>query len=330
MCLLTLLVACGSDNDDNSDDVENEEEVNQETQGFYEASLVPLNTGLAGSTVGNFKIRILGDEVRVRGEVHNSPGVFHRQFIHTGANCPGPGADTNIDGNLDYNESARITGAALIPLDRNLSTQKAGYIFPIPGGLGAYTYFEKTSLVRMMADLHSEDPDPNDALTKLDPDEGLNLSGRSIVIYGVRGNSNLPIACGTIARTVEPLPDNIPPRQSPPPAPLPPIVPWDDYFVTTLSPDLKISGFKCYGGERTNDNWICRRNQWMVTIDNETDIGPFVSNLVLQSGVSSYQTAYYTIRPVSMIDDETFVDAQNHWVRFDRNGVPVVLRKPQR
>lgn len=322
MCLLTLLVGCGSDNDDNADDDrENEKDINQETQGFYEANLVPLNTGIAGSTVGNFKIRILGDEVRVRGEVQNSPGVFHRQFIHTGANCPGPGADTNIDGNLDYNESVRITGAAFIPLDRNLSTQKAGPIFPIPGVLGAYTYFEKTSLVRMMADLHSEDPDPNDALTKLAPDEGPNLSGRTIVIYGVRSNSSLPIACGTMARSVEPLPDE---------APLPPIVPWEDYFATTLSPDLKISGLKCYGGERTYDNWICRTNQWMVTIDNETDVGRFVANLVLQSAVSTNQTAYYTIRPVSIIDDETFEDAQNHWVRFERSGVPVVLRKPQR
>jgi hypothetical protein len=341
MCLLTFLVACGSD-DDSKDDIQEEEDVNQETQGLYEASLVPLNTGVAGSTVGSFQIRILGDEVRVRGEVENSPPVFHRQFIHTGANCPGPGADTNIDGNLDFNESENITGPALVPLDRNLSTQKAGYIFPVPGALGAYTYFETTSLVRMMADLHSEDPDPSDTLTKLDPDQGLNLSGRTIVIYGVRGNSNFPIACGTIARSVEPLPDGPvvkPPPPSrhprrpphrPPPAPLPPLVPWDDFFSTLLSPDLQISGRKCHGGERTDDNWICRTNQWMVTIDNETDVGPFIAHLVLQSGISTNQTAYYTIRPVSRIDDETFVDAREHWVRFDRNGSPVVLRKPER
>ncbi len=331
MCLLTVLLACGSDDDSKEDAEREEEDVNQETQGFYEASLVPLNTGVAGSTVGTFKIRILGDEVRVRGEVENSPRVFHRQFIHTGRNCPGPGADTDIDGNLSFDESLRITGPALIPLDRNLSTQKAGYIFPVPGALGDYTYFEITSLVRMLADLHSEDPDPSDFITKLESDEGLNLSGRTIMIYGVRGNSNLPIACGTIARTVEPLPDEPLPPDRPPraprPAPLPPIVPWDDFFSTRLSPDLKISGFKCRGGERTRDNWICLRNQWRVTIDNETDVGPFIAHLVLEAAISNNHTAYYSIRPVSSIDDETFLDAKNHWVRFERNGTPVVLRK---
>lgn len=334
MCLLTFLVACGSDDD--SQDEERQEETNQETEGYYETGLVPLNTGVAGSTAGTFNIRIRGDEVRVRGNVQNSPRVFHRQFIHEGSSCPGPGADTNRDGVLDFNESLRITGDALIPLDQNLSTQRAGYIFPVPRAYGNYSYFETTSLVRMMADLRADDPNPEDILTKLSPGEDLNLPSRTIVLYGVKGNSNLPIACGTIVRAVEPLPDGpvvtIPPRTPPPPAPapLPPRVPWDDTFSTTLSPDLVISGNKCSGGERTDDNWICRRNQWMVTIDNETDVGPFIANLVLDLRSSNSQTAYYHIRPVSPVDDETFIDARNHWVRFDRNRPPLVLRKPMR
>lgn len=225
-CLLTFLLSCGSDNDDNEEEQDRQEEVNQETEGFYETSLVPLNTGLAGSTVGSFRMRILGDEVRVLGEVQNSPRVFHRQFIHTGSTCPGPGADTNLDGVLSFNESLQITGQALIPLDRNLSTQSAGSIFPVPGALGNYIYTANTSLVRMLADLHTEDPNPSDFMTKLSPDEELNLAGRTIVIYGTRGDSNLPVACGTIVRSVEPLPDDdvviIVPYPEPDPVPVPP------------------------------------------------------------------------------------------------------------
>jgi hypothetical protein len=336
VCLLSLLVSCGNTSDPN-DDKEREEDTNQETQGYYESQLVPLNTGVAGSTVGTFHIRILGDEVKVTGSVQNSPHVFHRQFIHAGGDCPGPGADSNRDGNLDFNESLRITGDALIPLDRNLSTQTAGYVFPVPGSSGNYSYSETTSLVRMMADLHADDPDPEDFLSKLSPDDELNLTGRTIVLYGVHGNASFPIACGKIVRAVEPLPDQpdvrtFPPRNPRPrprPIPLPPRIPWGNSFDTTLSEELRITGVKCSGGERTEDNWVCLTNQWIVTIDNETDVGPFIANLVLELNVSNGETAYYDIRPTSPIDDETFLDAKNHWVRFDRNGPAVVLPKPE-
>jgi len=334
MCLLSFLLSCGSDNDDNEDE-EREEEVNRETEGFYETKLIPLNTGLAGSTLGNFRIRIFGDEVRVRGEVQNSPRVFHRQFIHTGPDCPGPGADSNLDGILSFDESLRITGQALIPLDRNLSTQSSGYIFPVPGPLGNYTYSETTSLVRMVADLHADDPDPTDFITKLSPEEDLNLAGRTIVIYGIRGNSSLPIACGTLVRSVEPLPDTevrpLPPTYRPPvpvpvPVPLPPRVPWDDSFSTIISTDLMISGTKCSGGERTDDNYICYRNQWLVTVNNST----FIANLILVRNISNNQTAYYNIRPMTPVDNQTLREAREHWVKFNRGSAPVVLRKPER
>ncbi len=198
--LFFFLIGCGSDKEEFEDANVREEEVNPETQGSYETLLIPINTEIAGSTVGRFSIRILDDEVRVRGEVENSPGTFHQQFIHTGPDCPGPGADTDLDGVISFQESIQITGPALIPLDQNLSSQKAGYVFPVAGAMGAYTYFEMTSLLFMMRDLHAGDPDPSDALVKLSPDENLKVVGRTIVIYGTKGNSSLPVACGTISR----------------------------------------------------------------------------------------------------------------------------------
>ncbi|MES2525960.1 MAG: hypothetical protein V4598_02695 [Bdellovibrionota bacterium] len=199
-CLLSILLGCGSDKDEFEEEKAREEEINQETQGSYETFLVPVNTETAGSTVGSFMIRIQGDEVRVRGEVENSPNTFHKQFLHTGSACPGPGADTDLDGVVSFEESLQITGPALIPLDQNLSSQTAGYVFPVARAMGAYTYFEITSLTLMMNDLHREDSVPTDALVKLSPEEDLSLVGKTIVIYGVPGNSSVPVACGTIRR----------------------------------------------------------------------------------------------------------------------------------
>jgi hypothetical protein len=333
LCLLTVLISCGGDKDSDDEEAQQEEDTTQETEGSYRADLVPLNTSVAGSTVGSFKIRIFGDEFRVRADVENSPNTFHPQFIHTGHNCPGPGADTNIDGVVSFNESIAITGDAIIPLDNNLSTQKAGGIYPVAGAMGGYTYFEITSLVKMLSDLRLADPDPNDALTKLGADEPLNLVGKTIVVYGIPGNKNMPIACGKIVRTVEPLPDNNPPPQPehrpPPPThrpPPPPIIPFDDSFSTLLYPGLFIEGDKCMGGERTNDNWVCFKNQWLVSINEET----FIANLVLVRDISTSTTAYYNIRPVSPVDNETLRLANEHWVKFVKDDAPVVLRKPNR
>ncbi|MFL5784556.1 MAG: hypothetical protein ACJ76H_08115, partial [Bacteriovoracaceae bacterium] len=270
-----------------------------------------------------------------QGNVQNSPSGFHRQFIHTGGNCPGPGADINIDGVIGFDESVNITGPALIPLDQNLSTQTAGFVFPVPNSMGNYSYLEFTSLVRMLADLHSADPDPNDSLVKLAPDEGLNLAGRTIVIYGAHGQSDLPIACGTLVRSIEPLPENpqpvpVPPPHRPMPHPPIPRVPVDNEFSTMISHDLTISGIKCNGIETTESGFICQMNQWLVTVDrfNEDD-SPFVADLVFNQKVSTPETGYYNIAPVSPVDSETFFISKQYWVKFTPDQEPVVLKKPQ-
>lgn len=175
LCLLSVLISCGRREGTESEEKVQEDNVPQETDGFYEAKIIPVNTSIAGSTVGDFRFRILGDEIRVRGDIANSPLTLHRQLIHQGNNCPGPGADEDLDGIVSYDESIRITGGVLVPLQNSM-----------PGSLGNYIYFATYSLTSV--------------LTKLPPDEHLNLAGRTILIYGVNGNSTLPVACGTIER----------------------------------------------------------------------------------------------------------------------------------
>ncbi len=201
LCSLCFVLSCGKDT--MGDEFQEKQEVqgNQETDGYYETTLIPLNTQVAGSPTGYFRFRIAGDSVTVSGDVQNTPATFHRQYIHTGSNCPGPGADNDLDGNISFDESLFITGGALLPLDSDLSSQSRGNSFPIAGALGNYTYTASTSLGRMLADLESEDPKPDDFLVKLESDENLNLSGRTLVIYGIRSDNSFPIACGTILRS---------------------------------------------------------------------------------------------------------------------------------
>lgn len=175
MCLLTILVACGRRAEENSEPQRQERETPQETEGMYQAKIIPVNIVSAGSTVGVFRIRIMGDEVRVRGDINNSTVVSHQQKIHRGQNCPGPGADDNLDGVVSYDESLKITGGVLFPLTS-----------ATPDHWGNYLYSARFSLT--------------DILTKLPPDEDLNMSGRVIMIYGGNGSLNFPIACGVLER----------------------------------------------------------------------------------------------------------------------------------
>lgn len=177
LCLLSILLSCGKKMAETESSNIREDETDHDIEGMYVAKLTPLNMSVTGSTVGEFKVRILGDEVRVRGEVENSPPVPHRQYIHNGPDCPGPGADADLDGIISERESMAITGRRIMSLDP----------FPVPGALGAYTYFESSSLIRMMSSMDMSDKE-------------LKLSRRTIVIYGAQGDSSLPIACGTFVR----------------------------------------------------------------------------------------------------------------------------------
>lgn len=175
LCLLTALLSCGRQEGTVGDSQKQVDDSPQELDGMYEAQIIPVNTNVAGSTVGEFRIRIAGNELRMRGEIANSPPVPHRQHVHTGSNCPGPGADEDLDGTISYEESRKVTGELFFPMKDAL-----------PGAHGNYTSFIVGPLT--------------DVMRQIPTNEELTLSGRTIMIYGAAGNPTLPVACGTIER----------------------------------------------------------------------------------------------------------------------------------
>ena len=218
-CLLAL-ASCGDKNSSDSNSPVSEEEVAQAAEGTYKAILRPYNKTLSGWIPnGMADIQISDGEIEVKSWLDDSANVTHRQTIHLGKRCPDVEDDANGDGFVDFNETLKVAGKAIIPLDGDLSAQAAGGdIFP----KGNFSYYEKASFKVMMNDLKLDDPDRNDFLAKLAPNQGINLEGKVIIVTGVSDTRSLPgtvstlngltpqesipIACGVIKRTK--LPDH--------------------------------------------------------------------------------------------------------------------------
>jgi hypothetical protein len=219
---LTLVVACGSDNDDDDPipQAENPPQEAEDWQGSYRAILLPVNPTVSPNVSGTALVSREGDNFRVRVSVDNAPQAIHMQHIHTGTACPVAAADVNGDGFIDVIEAQASVGNVLIPLNGDLSSQSAGSQY---WPFGNYNYDRSTSYDLMLADLRAPDENPDDSVVKLGPEENLNLEGRVVEIHGVAQNANLPetvaskdgmpahrtlpIACGVLTRVeAEPLP----------------------------------------------------------------------------------------------------------------------------
>lgn len=226
---LILFAACGKASNDKSpqttmstdpqttevDEVTVEQ---QPDEGFYKAILTPLNTELAGQTSGTIEVRIQGDDFFVESRVNGSPiAVKHLQNILSGTKCPDNTSDINNDGIIDITESIPAAGKIIIPLDSDLSEQLDGIEYgPISNNAGNFVYRRSTTLSRVLAGLRSIDPDPRDHIIKLNPEEELNLSGRVVMVHGIKhtnplatgigsygpftAEQSLPIACGVLIR----------------------------------------------------------------------------------------------------------------------------------
>lgn len=215
-CLMTL-VSCGSDGGSSGSEA-SRQEARQDDQGIYRAVLKPLNTTLAGNTSGTMEVRIQGDDFIVQSNVAGAPaGVKHFQNIMVSNTCPDSTADANGDAVIDIKEAMAKTGEVLIPLDSKLGEQIAGMDYgPISNGAGNYVYKRSTSLTEVLADLRAPDPDKFDSMVKLPFGEMLNLSGKVVIVQGVRSSTSfadtvatmrnmpvaqsLPIACGKLVR----------------------------------------------------------------------------------------------------------------------------------
>lgn len=229
--------------------------------GLYMAKFDTLNVAVNGNIPGSATLQRKNDKfyayVRLFG---GAPHAWHMQNIHVGR-CPTPSDDLNADGFVDIEEAKRVLGQVLLPLDSNLSSQRAGRnIYPTADASGNYFYERVTSFSKMFGDLKSEDEDPADNMTKLSADSGLDFSGKVVLIQGAPetailpetvattdgypAHQTLPIACASFeqVRSIpgEPVPDTAPtpgpvndgdvssPEPEPTPGPTPGPEPRDD------------------------------------------------------------------------------------------------------
>lgn len=104
-------------------------------------------------------------------------------------------------------------------------------------------------------------------------------------------------------------------------------------FDTRLSPNLRISGQRCEGGETTNDpqhpTQTCDRDEWLVTVDNDNTctadgicteifVFPFVAELDRQEEEDTTEFVYYEIEPESPVEQDERAALRTVWVRVNR------------
>lgn len=163
-------------------------------QGRYLAKFTTLNPHVVGTIPGS--AQLIREDNRLSAFVRlfaGSPSIAHFQNVHAGTRCPTINDDTNGDGFLDIQETMNVVGPVIIPLDWDIGSQlSANRSWPKAFPNGSYEYMKVTRFDRFWDDLKSEDRNPNDNITKLQPDEGLQLNGKVVIIQGVDETKTLP------------------------------------------------------------------------------------------------------------------------------------------
>lgn len=195
--LLTLSMlsffSCGSDDDDSEVTIIQEQEQTPSV-GDFSANVIPVNPAIVSNPASTNTIRIINDDVSARIASSGLSGnTIVRQQIRNSRSCPSIADDINGDGFVDGVEAQSRTGGVMIPLDGDINTQTAGNsINPATNRNGSYTYNRSGSLSRILADLTTADPNPNDIFIKLNPGAVLNIEGAVFDIYGIPESVNLP------------------------------------------------------------------------------------------------------------------------------------------
>lgn len=170
VAFLVTMVACGDDNEGDTNVIVNPDEEREEEQGTYtgQPSIV-INNEIDNDVRATSRARVDNDNDEVIVDVdcqQAPPNVVHHQIIHIGVRCPGPADDINNDGYVDWQETQQVVGTKLLALDANLSSEEeSGY----PSGSN-YRYSRRARI--------------SDLRSILPPGENLNLDGRVLVIYG--------------------------------------------------------------------------------------------------------------------------------------------------
>jgi hypothetical protein len=230
IALLSLITSCGNDSSSSKSNQNPEATTRQEEvappdgsniDGLYKAKFITINPHVNGTIPGSATFYRKDDRFMAYVRLFaGGPRAWHQQFVFEGSRCPDKNDDLNQDGFIDIEEAEKVLGRILIPLDSDISSQNSGRRFFPLGDLSGYYHYERaTSFRRFLADLQSEDRDPDDNMMKLAPDEGLRIIGRTVMVLGVsetvqlpetvatkerrRAFQTLPIACGVFEKVDE-------------------------------------------------------------------------------------------------------------------------------
>ncbi|MFA5583241.1 MAG: hypothetical protein WDA09_03425, partial [Bacteriovoracaceae bacterium] len=123
-----LMLACGQGSGDNSGSSSSSRENEQIGEGrMYKSHLLPLNSIVAGSSVGFLQWSAGPSSMKVHLAMTNTPeSLEHYQAIHSGTICPTESADGNSDGIIDMEELQKVSGPLLFPLDSDPSSAQRG------------------------------------------------------------------------------------------------------------------------------------------------------------------------------------------------------------
>jgi hypothetical protein len=204
LCILFIQVsACGKQKfPDYEPDILSSFE--EQEEGYFSAQFQGLNFHRAGNVKAKSVLWIRGNQFYARIVMLRARGaVRYQQYIHKGSRCPDQRDDINGDNLIDMEEVIRASGELLIPLDRNLNSQRLGNEwFPKTDRKGMYYYTRAGAITEMMKDLRQDDPYPGRGNGKLSPGEDLAMDQRTIVIYGSSSDPLLPVACAKVVRDI--------------------------------------------------------------------------------------------------------------------------------
>lgn len=210
MTLLTLLASCGDSgsngNSRSNESTEEREEIiptdGSNIDGLYRATFTTLNSHVNGTIPGS--ATFLRKENKFYAYVRlfaGGPKAWHPQAVYTGGRCPTMDDDENRDGFIDIVEAEKVLGSIIIPLDANISSQSGGKNFyPLADASGSYHYERITNFQSFLNDLQREDNDLEDNVTKLGPDRGLKIEGKTVLIQGISDTITLPETVASVGR----------------------------------------------------------------------------------------------------------------------------------
>jgi hypothetical protein len=209
--LATLLTSCGGGDSSSGNSFSEDESSQRELeetdieaqraasdgeniQGRLLANFTTLNPQVVGTIPGS--AQFIREDNKLSAFVRlfaGSPSIAHFQNVHTGTRCPTIDDDKNGDGYLDIVETLKVVGPVVVPLDWDIGSQlSANRSWPKAFPNGSYEYMKVTRFDRFWDDLKSVDRNPDDNIVKLGPDEGLDFSGKVVIIQGVDESKALP------------------------------------------------------------------------------------------------------------------------------------------